>query len=266
VIFQGLLYSVNRENTGIDCQEEPVLRAYQKLARAYNDLMMDVDYDIWAAYINRLLGGKELHIYEAACGTGNITGRLYDMGHEIVASDISASMLDIATLEAKKNGREIIFIQQDMRKIEANGKFDAVVCACDGANYVDLPGLKSFANASFCLLKKGGKLLFDVSSSHKLTSMDDQVYFDDGDESTCIWHNHFNNRLKTLTMDVTLFVRKGVLYEKKSEKHIQFAHDINDVTRVIMDTGFSRIDAFKAFTMDAAEETCERIQFICYKE
>ena len=76
MIFQGLLYSVNRENAGIDCQEEPVLRAYQELAYAYNDLMMDVDYDMWAAYINRLLGGKKLRIFEAACGTGNITRRL----------------------------------------------------------------------------------------------------------------------------------------------------------------------------------------------
>ena len=242
------------------------MRAYQELARAYNDLMMDVDYDMWAAYINRLLGGKKLRIFEAACGTGNITRRLYDMGHDMVASDISSSMLNIATSEAKKHGREIIYIQQDMRKIEANGKFDAVICACDGANYIDLAGLGCFINASFCLLKKGGKLLFDVSSSHKLTSMNDQVYFDDSDESTCIWHSRFNCILKTLTIDVTLFISKGILYEKKSEKHIQFAHDITDVTRVITDTGFSRIDAFKAFTMDAAEETCERIQFVCYKE
>ncbi len=242
------------------------MRPYQELSCLYNDLMRDVDYDMWAAYIGSLLGGKELRIYEAACGTGNITRRLYEMGHDVIASDVSASMLDIAMSEAKKRGQSIVFIQQDMRKIEANGRFDAVISACDGVNYVDLSGLEDFALAAHSLLNKGGRLLFDISSACKLASMHDQVYYDDGDEAACIWHSRFNAESKTLAMDVTLFVRRGALYEKKAEKHIQYAHDIGDVTRIVMAAGFGKADVFKAFTTEKAGHNDERIQFVFHKD
>ena len=113
------------------------MKAYTKLAGAYNELMSDVDYGKWAAYINALLGMNGARIYETACGTGSITFRLYDFGHDIIASDISTDMLREATLTARETGRNITFVQQDMRSFEAGRKADAVITACDGVNYLD---------------------------------------------------------------------------------------------------------------------------------
>ena len=83
-----------------------------------------------------------------------------------------------------------------------------------GVNYLDNDGLADYAKSSYNLLKPGGKMLFDYSSPYKLKNMDGQVYYDDSEEITCIWHNRFDSVGNHLKMDVTLFVRCGTLYEK----------------------------------------------------
>lgn len=240
--------------------------SYRYLAQAYNKLMSDVDYDAWASYINLLLGKKELRIFEASCGTGNITCRLYDLGHNIIASDISPEMLDIAIRDARQNGLDIVYVQQDMRQISAGKKFDAVFSACDGPNYLDKDGLQDFVNAAYHILKPGGKLLFDVSSYHKLSSMNDEVYYDDDDDATCIWHNHFDFSLNKLTMDVVLFMRRGELFEKLTEQHVQYAHAKEDIEKALINSGFCQIDVYEAFTKEPVSSKAARLQFVCSKD
>jgi SAM-dependent methyltransferase len=228
--------------------------------------MADVDYDAWAFYIDRLLGKKELRLFEAGCGTGSLTGRLFDRGHNIVASDISGEMLDIAMEGARRHGRDIVFLQQDMRHISAGRPFDAVLCACDGPNYLDADGLAAFFGAAFKMLIPGGRLLFDISSARKLRAMNGEVYYDDSDETTCIWHSRFDEARRTLTMDVTLFTRRGPLYEKSTERHIQHAHEAADVKEALTTAGFVHTDIYEAFTTDAVTEKSDRIQFVSRKE
>jgi len=242
------------------------LEAYRYLAQRYNKLMSDVDYDAWASYIDQLLGGKNLHLFEAACGTGGLTGRLFDRGHDIVASDISEEMLDIATRDTRRHGRDIIFLHQDMRQINAGRRFDAVFCVCDGPNYLDAKGLAAFFDAAFKMLSPGGRLLFDISSSYKLRSMDDEIYYDDSDETTCIWHSRFDEMKSALAMDVTLFVRRQEsLYEKLTEQHIQYAHEAADIKAALQKSGFVHTDVYEAFTVNPPAVESARIQFVSRK-
>lgn len=241
------------------------MEAYRYLAAVYDHMMDDVDYDAWAAYLHDLLrrsGAKR--VFEAACGTGAITERLYDYGYDITASDISEEMLGTATQKARKTGREIRYVRQDLRHITTLRPMDAIVCACDGLNYVDMEGVKVFARSAYASLKPEGKLLFDISTVYKLRSvMDGQVYFDDTDDATCIWQNCFNDADSTLTMDVTLFVRRGELFERQSERHIQYAHD-NEILRGVMrDAGFSTVEIYDALSTNAPGKETQRAQFVC---
>jgi 2-polyprenyl-3-methyl-5-hydroxy-6-metoxy-1,4-benzoquinol methylase len=241
------------------------MEAYRYLAEIYDRMMDDVDYDAWAAYLHGQLqrcGAK--HVYEAACGTGSLTQRLYDLGYDITAADISEAMLRVATEKARKSGREIRYVRQDLRRIEAARPMDAVLCACDGLNYVDMAGAEAFARSAYAALKPGGALLFDISTRHKLQSvMHGQVYFDDADDAACIWQNRFDEANGTLTMDVTLFVRRGELFERIGEQHVQYAHDTEALRRAMLSAGFAKADVFEAFTGNAATEQTQRAQFVC---
>ena len=81
------------------------MKSYEALCYAYDVLMRDVDYDGWAEYISGFLneiGAKK--IAETACGTGSISLRLARMGFDVIASDISAGMLDCAKAKARAAG------------------------------------------------------------------------------------------------------------------------------------------------------------------
>lgn len=229
--------------------------------------MSDVDYSSWAQYLHGFLrksGAK--NVLEVSCGTGNVTFELSALGYDITASDLSIEMLKIAKQRNASLCADVTFVRQDMRRIEVGNKVDAVVCACDGANYIDAPGLIQFAQSSYAALKPGGILLFDLSSSYKLKSvMDGQVYFDERDDIACIWKNTFDETDNALALDVTLFVKKGELFERQHEIHKQYAHEVPNVRDALAQAGFHKIDVFDGFTRNAPTEKTQRLQFVCYK-
>ena len=241
---------------------------YLHLAKVYDEMMADVDYKTWAGYLHTILencGAKKL--FEAACGTGNITFGLNSYGYDINASDNSAAMLSIAK---KKNARlcaEVRFILQDMRRIEPAGSVDAVICACDGPNYIDSRGLTMFAKSAFKALRKGGVLLFDVSSQYKLEkTLGGNVYFDETDDTVCIWKNTYDKVDKTLEMDVTIFDRLGKLFERQHETHIQYAHSRSDIEAALNSAGFDDILVYECFTFSEPATDSQRLQFVCRKD
>jgi len=242
------------------------MEAYTALAAFYDKLMDDADYDRWAAYLNTLIGRKNARIYEAACGTGNIACRLMAFGHQVVASDSSAKMLSVASQKAREQGCPVTFVRQDMRDFCVGNKVNSVVCACDGPNYLDTEGLESFAASAFDALTQGGVLLFDLSTRAKLEALDGQVYFDDRDDVTCIWHNTYDKAACSLKMDVTLFAREGSLYAKHSETHLQYAHEVQSVIKVMQQAGFAAAEVFECFSHKTLREDSQRAQFICRKQ
>lgn len=241
------------------------MEAYSHLASVYDRLMDDVDYQMWAANIHELIGRKNARVFEAACGTGNITQRLCGYGHTVTAADSSAAMLEIASQKAREAGCAVTFVRQDMRDIAVGNKVDAVVCACDGPNYIDENGLCRFSQSAFVALKPGGVLLFDVSTREKLSAMDGQVYFDDGDDLTCVWQNSYDAHAHTLKMDVVLFVREAEHYRKLNETHVQYAHDAEAIKRILCETGFGDICVYDGFTRSECTASSQRAQFVCRK-
>jgi len=242
------------------------LEAYQYLAGVYDLMMEDVDYDAWAAYLHGLLlrsGAKR--IFETACGTGEITRRLFDLGYDIVASDASEAMLRVAAQKARQRGYGIRFVRQDMRRIETARPMDAILCVCDGVNYIDAEGVKQFARSAYAALKPGGLLLFDISTRSKLQSMDGQVYFDDAEEAACIWTNRYDQKTGTLQMDVTLFIRRGELFERSGERHVQYAHEVDALTEAVRGAGFTQANSYEAFAEGPATADAQRVQFVCIR-
>ncbi|MBR2328440.1 MAG: class I SAM-dependent methyltransferase, partial [Clostridia bacterium] len=142
---------------------------YGKFAGLYDPLMKDVDYDRWAEYIASFLPEGSLRIADCACGTGEMTLRLAKLGHILTGVDISEDMLRVASEKARKAALKIPFICQDMAKLTLHRPQDAIVCACDGVNYLDsIEDAAEFFAAAYNALKPKGMLLFDISSKYKL--------------------------------------------------------------------------------------------------
>jgi SAM-dependent methyltransferase len=260
-----IFYSL-RTNIILKRITEGVLDAYTYLSKAYDKLMSDVDYTEWAAYLDVFLKNNGVkYIFEAACGTGKATKEFYKLGYDITAADISPEMLTAAIENARHDGYDIKYVRQDMRFLKVGKKADAVISVCDGPNYIDINGFKDFTSSAYEALKDGGLLLFDISTRVKLKKMNNEVYFDDGEDVSCIWQNTYDSNVNILKMDVTLFLKKGDLFERFTETHVQYAHDVDELKSIIKSAGFKKAEAYDFMTTDVYKGKSDRAQFICLK-
>ena len=112
---------------------------YDGFSNIYDVLMDEVDYERWTEFIIKLFEKSDVtpkNILDVACGTGNISIPLSRAGYNVCGIDISENMLSIAENKARTNRQNIKFIKQDIRELNINSTFDAIICACDGINYI----------------------------------------------------------------------------------------------------------------------------------
>ena len=242
------------------------MKSYEALCYAYDVLMRDVDYDGWAEYISGFLneiGAKK--IAETACGTGSISLRLARMGFDVIASDISAGMLDCAKAKARAAGEKCMFIIQDMTALDIPRR-DALVCCCDGVNYMQSESeLKAFFKGAYSCIKKGGALLFYMRTRHKLNEiLSDNFFYDDGDDATCFWQSEKIGDAR-VKFEVSVFVREGDIYRRYDEMQEQTAYETGRVLELLREAGFEECSAYSFLTREAASEQDERVQFAAKK-
>ena len=150
-------------------------------------------------------------VADCACGTGEITLRLQKRGYTMTGVDRSTDMLAAAQRKARSAGIKIPFVAQDMRALCVHKPVDAVVCACDGVNYLlDGGDVHAFFTAARAALKPGGALLFDISSDYKLEAvLGMNTFGEDAGECVYLWKNAFDPKTRLLEMNLAFFVPNG---------------------------------------------------------
>lgn len=236
---------------------------YGDMAFVYDALMYDMPYEKWAEYIYKNLKEAKT-VLELGCGTGSLT-RFLAKKYDVCALDISEEMLDIARQKLLKEGINIRLIQGDMRAISLHKKVDAVVCACDGINYLKTSECVKQAFLSvFNNLNDGGKFIFDISSKNKLISYDNTLYSEDSDEATYIWRNKVDG--DKITMDITFFVPQDEeTYLRFDETHIQRMHTEQEIVSWLKETGFTVLSVTDDYSDKTVEDKTGRITFVAQK-
>ena len=240
---------------------------YSALAQIYDRLMYDVSYETWADYLLGFLKeqgiGKGERILEYACGTGNITLPLAKAGYHVIALDAVEEMLFIAQEKTRKKAQQVEYVCGDMERFVLNRPARAAVCACDGVNYLpDKDALRRFFRCVHTNLQENGLFLFDISSAYKLENIiGNEFFYDDGEEETVFWKNHFDEQNRMVTMELTLFIAQGSLYERQDEEHIQRAWERAEIEEMLSETGFTDIRAYGFLEKQEPKEREERIQF-----
>lgn len=82
----------------------------------------------WAQPMRDHLGEAPSRILELACGTGEVTRLVHDLGHDVTALDFSEDMLAVA--RAKHAGKERLrFLLADAgQTMEPDAHYDAILC------------------------------------------------------------------------------------------------------------------------------------------
>ena len=239
--------------------------AYGEFAAVYDRLMDDFDYPKWAEYYLALLrrgGIVPKTICECACGTGSLTEQFAAAGIRVIASDLSAEMLEEARKKLLARGVQAMLVCRDMCRMEVPKPVDAVICGCDGVNYLTSDAqLTGFFRSAYAMLKPGGMLAFDISSEYKLREVIGSAFFgEERNNIAYLWSNNWNEKAQTVDMDLTFFVcEKDGRYKRFEEHHIQKAHSASHLEELLRECGFENIEIYGDRTFEAPQEKELRI-------
>ena len=244
---------------------------YQEFAQVYDLLMESVDYKAWADHYLRLLrqAGVDAgsRVTECACGTGSLTVHLTRY-FRMTGVDLSQEMLSIAADKLRAAGHQVPLICQDMQRLQLHTQQDAILCTCDGINYLTSSSmLARFARASYAALRSGGVLAFDVSTSYKLkhllgnntlSHLEGPVHY--------IWHNQWDEQAQQVAMRLHLYaLEPDGRYRLLTEEQLQQAWTRQQLEAALAEAGFSQIHAYGERTLRPPDEKNQRMHVVALK-
>lgn len=241
---------------------------YSDFAYIYDQLTEDMQYDKWVEYINKIFdkfGIKPKLILELACGTGNICIRMAQQGYEMIASDYSEDMLNVALSKASALGLDILFLHQDMREFELYGTVDAIICLVDSINYITEPAdLKKIFKLVRNYLNPGGLFIFDMNTEYKLsTILGNNIFAIDENDIFYIWNNNYDEKNKICDFYLTFFVKEGDdKYRRIDEIHQERAYGIQELQEYIENAGLKCLGIYDQFTFLNPTDHSERVFFV----
>ena len=242
--------------------------AYTSFARVYDTFMDNIPYEEWAVYLTGLLneyGVNDGLVLDLGCGTGNMTELLAKEGYDMIGVDNAEEMLEIAMEKREKSGHDILYLLQDMREFELYGTVRAVVSVCDSVNYIDEEeDLTEVFRLVNNYLDPGGVFIFDFNTLYKYREiLGDRTIAENREDCSFIWDNYYYEEERINEYELSFFIReKENLFRRYEETHFQRGYTLDEMIRMIKDSGLEFVTAYDAFTREAPKEDSERIYVI----
>ena len=244
---------------------------YGGFARVYDLFMDEIPYEEWFVYLSRLLdreGVSEGQVVDLACGTGEITWRLRQRGYDTIGVDLSQEMLEIASQKCQP---DVLLLQQDMRKLELHGQVQAVVCLCDGMNYLlSEEELRRVFTRVAASLSDEGVFIFDMKTFYFYREiLGDCTLADNRENASYIWENAFDSDSGINTYLLTVYELvddQRDLFVRTDELHRQRAYPPERVWKLLEACGFRAAGFYEALSEQAPGEESQRIYFVAKKE
>ncbi|MBE0601580.1 MAG: SAM-dependent methyltransferase, partial [Firmicutes bacterium] len=131
---------------------------------------------------------------------------------------------------------------------------DAVLCTCDGVNY--LPSaldVSAFFRAAHRALKPGGALIFDVSTPWKLESvLGSHTHGEDLNDVAYLWTNRYYKTSCRVDMRLSIFKReRDGRYARIEEEQTQYGYTLKQLTGLLEAAGFAGVQVYGDRVLDA---------------
>ena len=220
------------------------MNCYDALAPWYDSLTGDVPYAAIADFYETEFaadGGRFRLLLDLCCGTGSMTWELAGRGYELIAADRSAEMLMQAQAKQMPCRVPPLFVCQSAEALDLYGTVDAAVCCLDGLNYIPPDTLGEVFRRLHLFVRPGGLFLFDIRTPDFLRSLDGQIFVDEKEDVLCLWRADFDEALGALVYGMDLFTRRGRLWARSGEEHIEYAHAPEKLRALLEGAGFTDV-------------------------
>ncbi len=220
------------------------MNCYGPLAEWYDTLTGDVPYDSFAEFYEAEFarnGGEFRLILDLCCGTGTLTVKMADRGYELIAVDASEDMLMEARQKSASLSPAPLFLCQDAAELDLYGTVDAAYSSLDGFNYIPPDDLAEVFRRLHLFVRPDGLLIFDIKAPEWFRSADGDVFVDENDDMLCLWRADFDESENALIYGMDIFSRKGKLWDRASEEHVEYAHSEGMLEALLGKAGFVNI-------------------------
>lgn len=135
---------------------------YQLMPDWFDAHNIKADTDDKNASLREILSANGVKtVLDMTCGTGSQVFHLNKYGFDVIGSDFSPKLLDIAREKSKALGRDIPFVDGDMRNIQV-GQFDAVITMFNAIGHVSKHDFSKTLGNVYNNLNPGGLYVFDI--------------------------------------------------------------------------------------------------------
>ncbi len=142
---------------------------YQQMPEYFDAHNVSEETEAKNAVIEKLLNEQRVNtVLDMTCGTGSQVFYLAKRGYEVVGSDFSPALIEIARNKAEKTGKNITFIVGDMRELRV-GKFDAVITIFNAIGHLTKANFEKALQNIHVNLKDGGVYIFDIFNLQAIT-------------------------------------------------------------------------------------------------
>lgn len=241
------------------------MSAYENFARVYDELMDDVPYDQWCAFLLeewKKYGISEGIALELGCGTGKMMERMAEAGYDMIGVDYSMDMLQIAMEHASELPYSLLYLLQDMREFELYGTVCAAYSICDSINYITEPeDLEEVFRLVNNYLDPDGIFIFDFNTEHKYRDvMGERTIAEDREDVGFIWYNEYDEEEHLNYIDLNVYVREEEdLFRKYQEEHVQRGYTLDEMKKIVENSGLIFLAAYDDYTREPATDSSERI-------
>lgn len=242
---------------------------YDLIAPFYDEVNSDINYSEWADFLEKIIEKEYAHrpelLLDLACGTGRMTLELARRGYDMTGIDYSPEMLDVARGAAESEGKDILWLCQDMSEFELYGTVDFAVCCLDSINHLTAPeALERCFSLVHNYLIPGGIFVFDINGRYKFENIYAQnSYVMENDSSMCIWQNDYDADSRICDFYITLFKEeKNGKYERYDEIQSERMYTIGEIEKMLEKTGMEPLGAYSDFDFTEAGDDSERIYIV----
>lgn len=222
--------------------------AYHALAKSYDRLTNDVDYEATVAFYGEILRREGLRprtAVDLACGTGSVTALLAGKGYRVIGVDLSEEMLTQAQRKVMDFENMPRFLRCPLERLTLPRGVDMAVCALDSLDYITDPAdCREALRRVYRCLNPGGILIFDVNTPEKLRAMDGQMFLDEDDDVYCVWRGEFDEKTNICSYGMDLFQRRGAVWHRSFEEHREYAYSEAQLRTFLKAAGFTRVEVY----------------------
>ncbi len=233
---------------------------FEDLARYYDNIMDDINYDRWlllTTLLVDLLPSSTFRHLDVGCGTGTLVKRLMAQGWNTQGIDLSFAMLRAA----RSSGIAPTVAQADMCALPMKSQhFDFLTCVFDSLNFLlEVDHLNRAIAEMGRVLKPNGLLYFDIVTERMVSEhFADQRWSEDNGRFVTTWEGSYDRKKKVAETAIQVDTGTPSIIREK-------ICSMDDIKVALKAAGLSLVGTYDAENWNAPGKKTVRIDIIVLK-